>query len=149
MKHSRCPRQYIERNTERITESGCWIWMGSISEKYGYAFINWKYYAAHRLAWIAFRGPIPDGLLVLHRCDIHLCCNPAHLFIGTHADNMDDMKCKQRQARGESHPAAKLTAEQVLAIRAADASYGNLAQRFNVTKGMIAHIRKGRAWKHV
>ncbi|HXI18492.1 MAG TPA: HNH endonuclease signature motif containing protein, partial [Chloroflexota bacterium] len=71
----------------------------------------------HRVAWELANGPIPDGLLVCHSCDNPPCCNPAHLFLGTDQDNVDDMRRKGRGAFGERSGGSKVTAEQVLEIR--------------------------------
>lgn len=151
MKRPRTPQEYIERRTERITETGCWIWTGSItgSKGYGYAFWRWQRFPAHRLAWTAFRGPIPDNTLVLHHCDIPTCCNPAHLFLGTHHDNMRDMTRKRRQAVGERHGSAKLTPEQVLAIRNDRRKIRTIAAEYGIGKSMVDYIRRRVAWKHL
>ena len=85
----------------------CWIWTGTFSSK-GYAKFDSK--EAHRLAYERFVGPIPAGLLACHECDNPKCVNPAHLWLGTHADNMADMKAKGRQRNGHywrSHEASQ------------------------------------------
>lgn len=67
-----------------ITESGCWIWMGSsFNSGYGCIKLNGKTRSAHRLAWELYNGPIPKKLFVLHKCDVPLCCRPDHLYLGT------------------------------------------------------------------
>jgi|688.fasta_scaffold1124452_1 hypothetical protein len=78
----------------------CWEWQGSLNIK-GYGKFharnkNNKIYATHRLSWILNNGEIIDNLHVLHKCDNRKCCNPDHLFLGTHRDNMDDMVNKGR-----------------------------------------------------
>lgn len=135
--------------------SRCWIWIGptvlggdkrprgKISR--GRGKIEMAYRAAYRL----FRGPIPDGLFVLHSCDNGLCVNPAHLFVGTQADNMADKVSKNRQARGEKSGPSKLTRESVLEIRAmasSGASSRSLADRFGVSSVAIRSILKGISW---
>lgn len=77
-------------------ESGCWIWTGSLDSKQGYGMLGPSYEirAAHRLSWTIYKGPIPDGLCVLHRCDIKRCVNPEHLFLGTDLENRDDAMSK-------------------------------------------------------
>jgi hypothetical protein len=80
--------------------SGCWLWKGCKGKNiYGSAYKERRNIQAHRLSWELYRGPIPDGLQVLHRCDVRSCVNPEHLFIGTQSDNMADMYRKQRGAR--------------------------------------------------
>lgn len=85
---------------------GCMTWVGGVGRNgYGrFAHSARMTRAAHRVAWELTRGDIPPGRIVCHHCDRPLCCNPAHLFLGTHQDNMDDMVRKGR-ARGRSFPA--------------------------------------------
>ena len=74
-------------------ENGCWDWIGSVSRGYGYIGKDAKTnIAAHKFSYLHHVGPVPSGMLVLHRCNNSLCVNPAHLKLGTHADNMADMK---------------------------------------------------------
>ena len=80
-------------------ENGCEVWTGELNEK-GYGrrrFRDGKNRRIHRVVWELRNGPIPDGLLVCHRCDNPPCCNPEHLFLGTHADNVLDMMAKGRR----------------------------------------------------
>lgn len=89
----------------RVTARGCWLWrsMKSNDPSYGVATAKQtgsKPMMAHRLAWTLFHGPIPDGMLVCHRCDVRPCFNPEHLFLGTAQDNTDDMIAKGRHFNG-------------------------------------------------
>ncbi len=85
-------------------ERGCTLWAGGMHPNgYGQITIGSICSRAHRLAWEVAHGPIPAGLFVLHRCDVALCVNPEHLFLGTHAMNMQDMVSKGRAAQGDRH----------------------------------------------
>lgn len=78
----------------------CWPWTGAVTGKgYGKISLAYRHRNAHRVAFELWHGPIPDGLLVCHRCDNRPCCNPAHLFVGTAKDNAEDMMAKGRWKR--------------------------------------------------
>jgi len=80
-------------------ESGCWEWQGSITgnNHYGNMRIPQQGLAyVHRLSYVMHRGPIPDNMRVLHKCDNSVCCNPDHLFLGTQEDNIKDRTMKKR-----------------------------------------------------
>jgi len=138
----------------------CWEWQGSRSSgRYGSfgmtvdgEFVSYK---AHRAAYELARGPIPDGLHVLHKCDNPACCNPDHLFLGTHQDNMMDMKEKGRAKghQGEANFKAKLTEDQVRDIKfGPDQGYGSnrrLAKKHGISATMVSYIKHGKFWKHV
>ncbi len=112
---------------------------------------------AHRVAYRLAKGPIPDGAFICHTCDNPLCCNPAHLFQGTHQENMDDMKAKRRgrAPRGEDSCWAKLTAEQVVEarslfrIRHPEFGYAGLARRYGVSATAMWEAINGETWNSV
>ena len=94
-------KNYILDNVEIITESGCWIWMLYCAKKgYGSASLPSvkNVIGAHRVSYFIFKGDIPDGMYVLHRCDVPSCCNPSHLWLGSNKDNMQD-KCSKGRHR--------------------------------------------------
>lgn len=142
---------------EQFPELGpCWIWMASLNTG-GYGQIGPKSYGkplrAHIASWLLHNGPIPKKLCVCHDCDNRRCVNPAHLFLGTHADNMRDMAFKKRVAHGERCYHAKLRETDVRFIRALDLpKYGAqmlLARLFGVSRTTICTIRKRKVWPYV
>lgn len=90
------------QKVDKNTTSGCWEWRSSIrGNGYGAFFTHLhpegrKCHGAHRYSWGLFNGAIPEGLLVLHKCDNRICVNPDHLFLGSHVDNMQDCAAKGR-----------------------------------------------------
>lgn len=88
-----------------INPDDCWEWFGGRGESgHGRVYYQGKIIQAHHLSWILYKGPIPIGLWVLHKCDNPPCVNPDHLWLGTHRDNMDDAKAKKRMHNpGRSH----------------------------------------------
>lgn len=105
----------IDKSPGHGPQGACWLWIGKSTTK-GYGKLGNS--AAHRVSWELTNGPIPNGLWVLHRCDTPLCCNPAHLFLGTNADNSADMVAKDRSPWGSRHPNAVLTEDIVRQARA-------------------------------
>jgi hypothetical protein len=142
----------------RVTSNGCWEWQG-VRSPLGYG----RYYPAmgvklqsHRHAYELAHGAIPEGMHVLHRCDNPPCCNPDHLFLGTHADNMKDRQAKGRTRtgvlRGVSNPGAKFTAEDVRSIRARVAGGETrtaLAQEYGVSISAISLITRHKHYREV
>lgn len=135
--------------------SGCWLWLGHIEQGgYGKARFRRRAYRAHRLSWEAFHGPIQDGLFVCHRCDNPACVNPDHLWLGTHEENMQDMRDKGRapfgtDQRGESNPFCRLTEEIVRKVRAASGTCPEIAIRFGLNKWTVHDVRARRTWRHI
>ena len=141
---------FFEPRIERITESGCWIWVKAIGT-YGYGHV-WHHGGpkkAHRVAYEKFIGKIPDDMHVLHHCDVRSCVNPDHLFLGTNADNVSDRNSKGRQARGITHSRVKLTESQVLEIRKSNLSPKRLSEKYPVTAPTIYNIKARRIWSHL
>lgn len=142
---------------EICPQTGCWIWRRSVQRNgYGQIGAGGKYGGmknTHRVAWEQFRGPIPQGMNVLHRCDRKICCNPDHLFVGSQADNMKDMDAKGRRVvvvkRGAEHYAAKLTEDQVRAIRADTRRQVDIAVAYGINQGAVSAIKRRVKWKSV
>lgn len=142
--------QRIVGKVEAVTESGCWIWLGSMAcgGRYGCIKIDGVVVLAHRAAYAAFVAPIPEGQAVCHHCDVGLCVNPSHLFVGSHRDNMADMVVKGRNwnRAGQLKPQAKLRASQIISIRASDERASVIAARLGVSEAHVINIRAGRCW---
>ena len=141
----------------RIDKTGgtnkCWPWIGSIDRKrggYGHIWWNGKLHRAHRMVYRFGVGNIPDGMHVLHSCDNPKCCNPEHLSLGTHAENMKQKGARKRGrgASGERHPKAKLTDEQVREIRSDNRSLSKIAMDYGVTKQNISAIKRNKSRVH-
>jgi HNH endonuclease len=139
---------------KRGNPNSCWNWTGGrFVSGYGKFLVRGKTYRAHRVAFVlANRQNIPARLCICHTCDNPRCCNPAHLWLGTHLDNMRDMiaKGRWRPHYGERHGNATLTLAQVLRIdwlhRVRGFSQNRLARLFNVTQSTIWGIVNERAW---
>lgn len=137
---------------EKRGEGECWIWTGtSAGPGYGKISSHGKQVYAHRLAWELANGPSYPSLFVLHKCDNRLCCNPAHLYLGTQADNVRDRDSRGRTARGDSSGVAKLNSQAVKVIRWAwgrGVKQARLAALFHVGPCNIWNIVHNRSWKH-
>lgn len=136
----------------QATEDGCWEWTGSrIPAGYGSMKWNGKNHGTHRLAYEAFKGPIPDGMMVRHTCDNPPCINPDHLLVGTGKDNTRDSleRGRFRNSKGEANNLAKLTNEDVVAIRASNELPSVLADKFGIGCTNVWQVRTGKTWKHV
>lgn len=105
------------------------------------------------MMWQVERGPIPEGMLVLHACDNPRCVNPEHLFLGTQQDNTDDKMRKGRHRyghmQGEDHGMATLTEAQVREILASNVPGPQLATQYGVSDTTIYDIRARRIWTHI
>ncbi len=142
-------------NLTRKVDGACWVWQGAVGSK-GYPMFTYaKGYSlmAHRVAYYLATDIDPCSSLVLHRCDVPLCVNPDHLFLGTQRDNVRDALEKNRWAIGERHHAAKLTADDVREIRRMreddGETYAVIAARFGVTIANVQGIVKRLTWRHV
>lgn len=134
-------------------ENGCLLWFRAIdSMGYGLTYIDGKLMKAHRAAWLYHHGEIPTGKCVCHRCDVRACVNPAHLFLGTHGENMADMQAKGRSVRlvGERVGTSKLRAADIPIIRQMRAngeSLASIARKYRVSKHPIYSIVHNKTWR--
>ena len=126
----------------------CWEWTGGLKGYgYGAAWFHGKRVSAHRLAYELTHGPIPAGLKICHSCDNPPCCNPAHLFAGTQADNIVDAYQKQRLPSGDKHYKTKVRERDVAWLQECIASgwltRAEAAEALGVTKGTISSYTRG------
>lgn len=157
--HNRLKSPLVTRfwqKVDRRSPNDCWLWTGGMhASGYGSGCTDKnseEQILAHRLSWQLHFGSIPDGLFVCHHCDNRPCVNPAHLFLGTPADNTRDMVQKNRQVQGESTRTAKLTISQVAEIRSRFANgetQTDIARNYNVSKSCIYLIVRSKNWKSV
>lgn len=154
-------------------DNDCWLWTaGQISRKrkhnYGAFYFENKRIPAHIFSYIMAYGEIPKGLIVRHKCDTALCCNPNHLEIGTHKDNTQDMLKRKRHQFGENHYSkrtpgktlkgskigtSKLTEKQVIDIRNSyklnEKTDYQLARKYDIDITTVQRILQRKTWKHI
>jgi len=151
-----------------IVHDDCWEWTAT-TDRYGYGVIAIGRHSqprvdkAHRVSWVIHFGSIPDKLDVLHECDNPPCTKPAHLFLGTHGDNMRDMTRKGRNVLGqreggfgrigEAHPRARITEADVIEIRRLHAERAMTRREIAALKGIsissVKQIVARNLWKHI
>lgn len=147
-------------NVQKADGDACWLWTGPLSKPWRYGMFSYaprKNMSAHRWIYMHLHGPLPSRIKVCHTCDNPQCVRPDHLFEGTHSDNMKDCAAKGRMnyqidptiIQGENNGQARLTADDVRAIRASNESMAALAIRYGVGHTTIRHIIQRDTWKHI
>jgi len=142
-------RCIIMSRSKENPSNGCVEWTGPVT-KHGYGRLTIRANGrirnlkAHRACYEAFNGPIPAGMCVLHRCHNPRCVNPRHLRLGTHTDNMRDAI---EHGTHINRQRAKLTAEDVIAIRSDQRMPHVIAKDYGVNANHVCRIRSRRAWR--
>jgi hypothetical protein len=146
-------------------QDGCWLWTGATGD-FGYGSFgagtgrkNQRHVSAHRYAYELMHGPIPEGLYVLHNCDVPGCCRPSHLRLGTQKENIHDMILKGREATpeqkslpGEKNGRARLNVVDVVVIRnlfKRGMSASKIAECIGILRANASKIVHRRIWKHI
>jgi len=144
----------MKRFWSKVDKTGeCWLWTASTTYNgYGQFAIESKPIRAHRYSYELANGEFDKKLYVLHKCDNRICVRPSHLHLGTHKDNMKEMRNKGRSLVGEKHHNAKLTDEDVRAIKKqlrCRITQRVIADNFGVSEDRIQCINTGKAWGHI
>jgi len=151
------PEERFWRGVNKDGPNGCWIYERGLRRGvYGRFQIGGKgskHVSAHRYSYELHKGPIPEGMVIMHSCDTPRCVNPDHLRAGTHKENTADMIAKGRKVvvapKGEGHLKARLTEELVLEIRSSTKTNRAWAERLGVSITCIRKARVGETWKHI
>lgn len=131
-------------------EGECLIWTGALVKGYGmFSDAGRVAVKAHRWSWTRANGPIPDGLMILHTCDVPACVEPSHLYAGTASDNYRDMRERGRWVRSPGRPEGnpKISAADAAAIRESVEDSRVVAARYGITRATVYDIRSGRSWR--
>lgn len=144
-------RARLEKSCEAVPNTGCWLWTGATNEKgYGKLYLHGKMVRAHRVSYQEYNGPIPEGMLVLHKCDTPSCINPLHLKVGTLSENAKDAikagVTNVPHPQGSKHPKSKFTPEQVANIRKDPRSNPQIAKDYGVVQSTIWEIKTHRSY---
>lgn len=139
--------------------SGCWTCeTADFAHDHGYGRIAVERVGVgrirrflHRISYAHFKGPILKGLNVCHTCDNTWCCNPKHLFAGTQSDNLQDMVRKGRSRTGRRHHNARLSEDDVRAIRVDCETMvqTQVAKKYGICQATVSDIFRGKRWKHI
>lgn len=137
-----------------IDKKGCFIWQKSKDTGgYGHLRYKGKNSRAHRVSWEINNGEIPEGLCVLHKCDVRDCINPDHLWLGSYKDNRRDCLSKNRYTslKGHLNPNSKLKEEEVLKIRelAQSKTIREISKIFKISYPSCRRIIRKISWRHI
>ena len=152
------PERIIKRVS--IDENNCWNWIPKGKHPYGYGKYIYTqnkkkfHLGSHRASWMAFKGGIPEGLCVCHKCDNAACCNPDHLFLATPKDNTHDMMNKGRfpDFRGEKNSSAILdegTVREIRRLHCSGESVASIARKYGIKYFTCLDVVNRRNWRHI
>ena len=142
---------FWSRVDQSAGDKGCWPYTGFRLDGYGMFIYRQQSRRAHRFAYEVIYGPVSNQKYICHTCDNRACCNPLHLWLGTHAENQRDKLNKGRQSRGEKNH-SKLTEEQVIELRRIHSDglgYRRLAKQYGCHVQTIRNIIQRKKWRHV
>lgn len=145
----------LERNSMPEPNTGCRLWCGAVGKNgYGNTTLGGRnsVVAAHRAAWIDAHGAIPEGMFVCHRCDVKLCVNVDHLYVGTPKQNSEDSVMRGLHPRGTRFGHAVFTDDLVRLVRSYKSNGWKSTQIGKAVNRDPSHIRRvlrGEIWGHV
>jgi len=125
----------------------CWPWKAALDGKgYGQIRSKGKQLISSRIAWELTNGPIPEGMLILHKCDNRTCCNPNHLYIGTHSDNMQDRENRNRAPNAGRPPSIpNEIIKTIKQLYKEGNSQMSMSRQFGISQPYISYILHGKA----
>lgn len=131
----------LEQHTTLIPETSCIVWTGSVNEHgYGYLREGNKMVRAHKASYLLNKGPIQDGLVVCHLCDVPACVNPDHLYLGTQQENILDCSQKGRFV-GRSRRGKKMSNKTIIEIYGSQMKHADIALEYGCSLTMISRIK--------
>ena len=136
------------------SDNECWPWTAAVRNKkegYGAFWYHGRHHPAQRIALFLSTGVLETILEVCHKCDNPGCCNPSHLFTGTHKENNDDKVAKKRHAFGERCGTSLLTEKQVLEIRdlKGEMTQVKIGEIYGVRGDTVCDIQRRKSWRHI
>lgn len=148
-----------ERFWTKVDKRGhddCWLWTAHFNGN-GYGEIKAdapqrRNLIASRVAWELTSGPIPIGLMVLHKCDTPACVNPRHLRLGDQLDNMGEASQRDRTASGSRHGVSKITEADALEIKrrlAKGEAQEKIGRDYGLSQTAVGFIKRGKTWRRV
>lgn len=130
-------------DTQNLDVEACWVWLGAGK---GNGYGHTSHGPAHRRSYELLIGEIPNGMDVCHKCDNRSCVNPHHLFLGTHAENMADMKAKGRGAGGNRKHITESQVQEVRRRLSCGVSQAEIARCMNLNRSTVSNIKLGKSY---